>query len=666
MNSLRSIQKPDSIPYATTPMTSGSDLYHRNAIVSFPAGYGTHLVYSMVDRSAQILPARLVKFLNRCDSFKRLEEYVEALCQEVNLDNAQAELLISRLPRVEFQPRMAKLIEEQASQHTPDKTVIESAKEDLRLLVESGLLVSEEEFVRRCSQRIDDETSPPRIGTIGMVTRDRVDILKRSLISYIANCKQYDRSNGFAVMDDSQSIHARTQTRELLQDLSRQYGVEIHYAGLEEKTKFAGALLAEGLPEEVVKFALFDIEGCGHATGANRNALLLHTVGDMVFTVDDDTVCNLGSIRNTANCLSLNSRFELLEFDFFPDRQTALQSIVPVDEDLLAGHELLLGRSAANCMSRFKKSAGLTFGSMSDRLLQVLQCSNSRILVTMPGIIGDSGMHSSQGYFLIGANSHKRLTQSRQVYRSACRSREILRSATCWTITDIPWCMATAMGYDNRAILPPFMPVKRNQDGLFGTVLRACFEGSLFGHVPRVIHHLPNEARFYQLGEIWKCASRYRLCDTVAACVRSFKGSSEFACTEHSLRALGKHLIELGAMSQPDFDEYVQMQMWQMEAIYICFLEHQLREYVESPRFWVKDIHKHLSELRIALCTRERFAPQDLLEGRDIDKARDLARRLTFKFGQLLYWWPEIIKVAGILRSRDQRLAARVKERIRA
>ena len=135
------------------------------------------------------------------------------------------------------------------------------------------------------------------IASVGVITRDRLDACERALNSYIENVKGHGRTPEFVVMDDSGTAKTRDSYRQMLRQLSVHYGVTILYGGLEEKTTFVRKLIETGsLPPEVVSFALFGVERSGNTFGANQNALQLHTVGNTVFTVDDDTVCKLDSL----------------------------------------------------------------------------------------------------------------------------------------------------------------------------------------------------------------------------------------------------------------------------------------------------------------------------------------------------------------------------------
>src|SRR5262249_1198811 len=145
--------------------------------------------------------------------------------------------------------------------------------------------------------------------------------------------------------------------------------------------------------------------------------------------------------------------------------------------------------------------------------------NNGRVVATSMGVVGDSGMHSPVGFLRIIGDSREDLVKSESAYRSACTSREMLRTADCVTITDHGWFLATGLGLDNRFLLPPFLPVCRNQDGLFGLLIQTCFEYACFGHLPGTIIHSPMEDRLFKPDAMWKSAGKVRFCDVVVSAI---------------------------------------------------------------------------------------------------------------------------------------------------
>lgn len=194
-------------------------------------------------------------------------------------------------------------------------------------------------------------------------------------------------------------------------------------------------------------------------------------------------------------------------------------------------------------------------------------------------------------FLLLESDSRRRLLESESTYRSAFASREVLRAVDCPCITDNPFFFAATFGYDNRTLLPPFMPVLRAEDDIFGFTVRACIEDGYFGHLPTAVFHSPVDTRAY---------------------------SHEFTIQQ---------------------------------------MEGYLQHYRRVPAFWAKDVDNYLHHFHTALISENFVVPKDLLGSRNADEARKLSQQLVFKFGQLLYYWPELVTAARTLRDRERRLS---------
>ncbi len=91
--------------------------------------------------------------------------------------------------------------------------------------------------------------------------------------------------------------------------------------------------------------------------------------------------------------------------------------------------------------------------------------------------------------------SRRRLLRRPRKMLALLRSRQVLRCSPAWAVTDNAWFMATVAAFDGTGFLPPFVPVDRNQDALFGMLLRMASPSDLIGHVPVAVAHEPDERR---------------------------------------------------------------------------------------------------------------------------------------------------------------------------
>ncbi|HEX8423379.1 MAG TPA: hypothetical protein VF634_08205, partial [Pyrinomonadaceae bacterium] len=269
--------------------------YRCDYINRFPVGGNSELVYSRATRAARVLPAGAAALLENCQTFKTLDEHALDHLHTLKQDQARTDAALTELSERVFPSFVAKLLGSMrgyAQQHglkqTSESALVSNVKAQLEDFVRAGLLVTESDLTGRTRDALPSSSphSPPaQVSSVGVVTRNRPESLMRCLSSYIENGKAYGRSHDFVVMDDSESPGMRQATRDALRTLQARHGVEILYGGAEEKRSFAAALAAEGnLDPEIVNSALFDVEQCGCSIGANRNALLLHTVGELFFS----------------------------------------------------------------------------------------------------------------------------------------------------------------------------------------------------------------------------------------------------------------------------------------------------------------------------------------------------------------------------------------------
>ena len=463
------------------------------------------------------------------------------------------------------------------------------------------------------------------------MTRNRVTSVVSCLESYLENCRRHDRAPEFVVMDDSPGEQAQGQARAVLQSLEKPVRADVRYGGRRERGGFAEALARESaVPLEIIRFGLLGHDRCPLSTGANRNSLLLDTVDTLVLSVDDDTRCHVAVAPDADDALSFFSGYDPTEFWFFEDHASAIASTSFVDIDVLRHHEQLLGEAVAD---------------VDD------SAARHQVAITLHGLVGDSGMASPRYYLSLAGSSRERLVASPGAYRSAFRSREVLRTVRRPTIGSGPFCMSTCFGFDNRLLLPPFFPVQRNADGIFGLVRQKCLEGSRVAFLPSVVLHEPVAPRLFAPDEIWTEAGSVRMADIVIACVLAHDRGSAPLTDAMRLIRLGQYLQQLGALKLSDFEAYVRsLQQYRVTA-FITVLQSHLQMYGALPRFWADDVTRMIEVLSKATSAADYVVPRDLTLGRDVEEVRELSQELVTKFGELLEAWPALVAAAGRLRA---------------
>jgi hypothetical protein len=515
-------------------------------------------------------------------------------------------------------------------------------------LLDKGLLRARNEFLENLrTTSVSDEACPP-ITSLGWTTRDRPEPLRRSLESFIDYALSYGRRLEFRVFDDSPSPQGRQATRSMLSELARSRQVPLAYAGEEEKRSFAQAVEREcsQLPAQLLEFALFDPFGMGYLFGANNNALLLGSVGELTVLLNDDTVCSFAGAPEPAKSFALSASADPTQIRFFPDR-SALTEAVPFRlEDFLAIHESLLGRSPGAWLHRHSSEGSVDAGEATPSSLPQFERADARVLLTMVGVCGESGTGAARFVLSLGGRNREELTRSEEHYRMAHRSREVWRCVSCPTVSTAPFLMAMHCGLDNRLLLPPRLPVLRNSDGLFAEILRRCWPGGLIGHLPLAAAHHPAVPTSYAEGQGLKLT--LRLADLLAILVRRLDCVGEGAA---GLASLGTHLAGIASLTAPKFEKLLRETVVEEMSRYVVHLETLLHRYRGEPAYWARDVEALLEEISRLVVQGPEVRPVDVLSVAGEAEALAVFQALVRRFGELLFHWPAVVESARRLRA---------------
>ncbi len=243
----------------------------------------------------------------------------------------------------------------------------------------------------------------------------------------------------------------------------------VRHVTREHRRAFAERLANAGVSPDAAQYCLLGFDHGWFTAGANRNAALLMAAGQRMLMVDDDT---RGELRgNRASGLCLGGPGDPTDIRFFENRDEALSAGTRIDADVAAEDAQYLGMQ------------------LSD---------GSRVRLVSHGVAGDSGFYSpAHLLWLTSPSTGRRLRSSDATLATAMRSREVFRMVEQRTVTRGTVCMATAIGLDNRDLLPPFLPVGRNEDGFFGNLLHRTMPDAVTMHLPIAVAHVPSEIRPY-------------------------------------------------------------------------------------------------------------------------------------------------------------------------
>jgi hypothetical protein len=580
-------------------------------IARFPVHDGNEIVHLRGAGSNFLVPAPVAGLIASCSSFLTATEHATAFAAKVGA-------------RPEDVPQLAAAL---------DGFAEEGLLVDLDAVATAG----------RATPK------PPPITTLAFVTRDRPALLERAIRSYVANASAHGRSPSVLVCDDAADPRTRAAARLNLAHLRDDLAAPIAYVGEEEKRAFADALANEsGVHRDVVDFALFDVAGCGATFGANRNAMLLLTCGELVLAADDDTVCRPATAPDPRGGVALVGESDPQQYWFFDDIATALESGIYVDADVLGEHERLLGWTLASLVA----SEGSDVTGVCPHMLDGLSTGRGRVALTQGGILGDSGMHSGGSFLATRGATRQRLLASEAAYRSALHSRAILRAPERPSVGHGPQLAGTVFGIDNRTPLVPFPPVLRNEDGGFSGLLHRCFEDAYFGYPAIATVHAPETPRSFAPSAYLDAASQVRFCDVLQAVVQTWPGSP-LAPGPARVRALGNHLVDVASQSASDFQGLTRHALALNASVSARGYGAALRDFAKQPTFWANDVHELLARRADAVTSSSSFwLPSDLRPGRSDEEVAALTQRLVRSFGALLAAWDALFAAAPAAKAR--------------
>ena len=487
------------------------------------------------------------------------------------------------------------------------------------------------------------------ISCLGIITKNRSETLSSCLKTYLYNINKNGHNCQVVIVGDMDIL----QIQESLKSYVKSKNIDVRIIGYAEKRVFQNLLTKHNIPKSVAKFALLGHPQLDIDTGANRNSLLLHACGEKYVSVDDDTQCICLRPPHFSLDLTFTNRRDPTSF-WFPNPSSGFPSFeTDRDFDFLSEHDLILGKKVTklkvNQISLAKESLHLPDFSQNH------QNSDPQIRITFNGLYGDSGCEFPTYLLFLTGTSLRNLLRSPKTYFNAKTSRQVFRASLSYSISDASVCMSTFIGMDGTVVLPPFMPSLRAQDGLFGEVVSHSLGQNSFCHLPFALKHQPPMVRHHGAEAIYKDAFLFRVNDILRFWVSEYSPFSNNKNSSEFLRNLGGHFLEIGSLPTTEFSALATTTVHrQLEK-----LIKQLQEIPESLIFAIEEFEEDKKRLADTVEKRlkKKWYPQDIAFNSKKETSIELLKSLTKKYGELLYWWPDIFELSKDLKSKGEQIA---------
>ena len=508
-------------------------------------GNGNTFVYSSLRQVGKIYPETYALLLLTCQKFQTLENHainqLKAIKQYHLLNNGDNSG--TSTPFGQDTTSLHKSI---------SKEEIDPIVQLLETFVEDGFLWAESDLLPHIKlsskQELSSLNAENQITTVAFPTRNRPNSLNRAMRSYLDNFKSYDRDVRIMVIDDSRSLEEQSSNKEVVSALAEQSNFSITHTDYNHRLQFARSLAKHAhIDPQITQFALFGDERCEKTYGAGRNVFLLLAPNEVTMQLDDDTVCEIMAVPDYQSGLSFTAKGDSNQYWFYKTFEEATQSLEIVEKDFLGLHEQLLGRPISQICNDYQ-DGNINFNDASPEMLENLRAPDAQVSISHIGSVGDSGLYNLLYRLFLENRPFEKLDPGTPGDLSNPRARCILRASTMNSINDGYKCVAMNVGLDNRLLLPPFMPVQRNEDGLFLSVQRRTYPNTFSGYLPYAFVHDPPEYRVYSKEDLISNVTPPRVNDIIQWLLNVFYVPFSRTEPENNLLLIGHYLHNLSGM----------------------------------------------------------------------------------------------------------------------
>ena len=326
----------------------------------------------------------------------------------------------------------------------------------------------------------------------------------------------------------------------------------------------------------------------------NRNLLILLSRGENVLFIDDDVVCDVWRPRSFRRGFGLCGHIEERNIAFYKTRKAVCDLLVPATVDLLKVHETALDRQVKALAAIGPLSST---GTVCNHMRQAARGRRAaRVRMTFSGIAGDAGVNYPDRFLFSTGQWAAVLRRSWNVLDTALNYREICKIANRYLLMHEVSCMAACMGLSNRRLVPPFLPVGRNEDGLFGAMLSAIDSTTVSCHVPyAVLHDSARPPRYAR--SRFPSAKETRAADLLIALVHLWLRSADGSQPHLRLVRLGAWLRDLAGLETRAFVEVLTVAVLTTRERELARIETMVEPGSEWPAYWQQALQAYRREL---------------------------------------------------------------------
>ena len=372
----------------------------------------------------------------------------------------------------------------------------ENIRQVLQSMLDQGIMLSARTISNNLKNSVENPVDEGKAGApvATIITWERPQALERLLESVVSNCDT-GRLHCLYVIDDSRDADNIRQNQVLVEKFASQLKTPLQYFGQDEQQSLLHGLV-EKLPEHegAIRFlADQSIWRDFWTSGLSRNLALLLSCGRRLVMIDDDTICDVYDPPQAKPNITFSD--EPREADFFNSEKDWASRRQPLNPDPINRHMQCLGLSFSEALTVLGQNHFKAAGFKNATTLEISELhQGSRVLVTECGSLGCPGTDRNTWLPDMASKSLRKMLASAEKTTNSLTRRKV------WSGRNQPHFsprtnMSQITGFDNREMLPPYFPIERGEDRLFGYMLDFIFPTSVTLDYPWSIPHLPLPAR---------------------------------------------------------------------------------------------------------------------------------------------------------------------------
>jgi len=434
------------------------DLVAFDLCKAYPVPGGNLLLHNKRNGKRAMVMPEVYASLSRCGQFQTIDQHVTNI--------------------IEINPGMQ-------GQQADMRKVFQS-------MLDAGIMVSAKKVCNTLKRKPDTATEEKEtsLPVVAIITWERPEALERLLASVAANCNA-GKIHRLYVIDDSRKAENISRNQALVTKFIPEIDTKLQYFGQDEQQSLLDDLTNQ-LPEHenAIRFLAEQSRWRDFWTsGLARNLALLLSCSRRLVMMDDDTICDVFSPQRQKPNITFSDSPR--EADFFSSEKGWAAQHQAINPDPVDRHMQCLGLSFSEALDvlgeNHLKPAG--FANAAALLTSELTPA-SPVLMTECGSLGCPGTGRNTWLPDMAPEALKRMLASKQKTNDALNHRFV------WLGRNQPHFspranMSAMTGLDNRQLLPPYLPIIRGEDRLFGNMLAYVFPASITLDYPWAVPHLP-------------------------------------------------------------------------------------------------------------------------------------------------------------------------------